>query len=713
MRSNKLMPTRFLLRRSLFIGVAVFLIAFALLPYWGLSHLPGEKAAVYEYYLPEAMTGRLSQLVSADVLTTQLNLELMVMLFGGLGFLTALLLMRHLFSRRQSMLQAALPDTRGADFLRRCAAYAALCLAPIVLNVLLYLLVVAVNGLFACIAWDALLPKLGRLLLINLYGFAMGMLASVLTGTWWAALLAGAVLIVGMEGLVVAWHTLAGGYLCTLTGSTLTDTLSRFSPAYALYKSFYRPGMYSCLPGAVATALALIASFLLYRVRKTERAEHTLAFDWLHPVLGFALPLLGGTALGIVMMLSFGTEISLVTGMVLGAALTYWLCRIVFTQRFSGILGQWYLPAASAALLVLGVVVLHGDLLGYDGYLPDRAKLTAIAYRPVNSWQDDTVTLTGGDALDAAYAWCDLMRGEADAYPDGLLDQSDTSGRSDVLVTYRMGSREIHRRYPNREIRTEAQDAFRRIMDSDAYRQSLIADYHLDAGDVTDLYINPENNMLNRDEFYEAFGIPMRTFKSYSRNDNGAAMDELLAALREDILNRTFEDRQTAPLLSVSLCIDVPDGGIAMYKSVPVYPGDTHFLTAVFGDKAEEIIDYACGGYVQSEDIVVLKVEYNQTRRQLRKSGDELTDAVRSITPAASPEQAMAWIQGAQDISAYGYYYMPNIEDDPYVRLYIYSRSDAQRCAALYGYAVPEDPADFYREPMLPSMMMLDYVGEP
>ena len=276
-----------------------------------------------------------------------------------------------------------------------------------------------------------------------------------------------------------------------------------------------------------------------------------------------------------------------------------------------------------------------------------------------------------------------------------------------------MGSREVHRRYPNRVIRTEAQDAFRRIMDSDAYRQSLIADYHLDAGDVTDLYINPENNMLNRDEFYEVFGIPMRTFKSYSRNDNGVAMDELLAALREDILNRTFADRQTAPLLSVSLSIDAPDGGISLYRSVPVYPGDTHFLTAVFGDKAKEIIAYACGGYAQSEDIVVLKVEYTQTRSQFRASGDELTSAVRAITPAASPEQAMAWIQHSQDISAYGYYCMPYIEDDAYARLYIYSRSDVQRCAGLYGYQVPEDPADFYREPMISCLTMLDYVGEP
>ena len=272
MRSNKNRATRFLLRRNLFIGVTVFLVAFYMLPFWALSHIPSEKAFAEEFVNPHSMTTRFTNLVSADVLTGQLNLELMVVIFGGLGFLTAIMLMSHQFSRRQIMLYAALPDRREADFLRRCAGYAVLCLAPIVINFLLYLLVVAVNGMTQYIAWGTLLPKFGMLLLINFYGFAIGMLCSVLTGTYWAAVLAGGVLIVGAEALAALWYWLSCRYLHTLVRDSFMDALTRLSPAYTLYKGFYKPDAFSCLPGVVAIVLALALSFVLYRVRKTERA---------------------------------------------------------------------------------------------------------------------------------------------------------------------------------------------------------------------------------------------------------------------------------------------------------------------------------------------------------------------------------------------------------------------------------------------------------
>ena len=201
MRSTKGNATRFLLRRNLFIGVIVFLIAFYMMPVWGLSHLPNAGTLAKDSLTSEMMAAEIAATVSTRVMTDPLNLEMMVILYGWLGFMTAMMLMRHLFSRRQSMLYAALPDRRETDFLRRCVGYAVLCLAPIVINFLLYLLVIAANGLLGHVAWDRLLPKLGRLLLINFYGFAMGMLSSVLTGTWWAAILAGAVLIVGVEVL--------------------------------------------------------------------------------------------------------------------------------------------------------------------------------------------------------------------------------------------------------------------------------------------------------------------------------------------------------------------------------------------------------------------------------------------------------------------------------------------------------------------------------
>ncbi|MDY4854813.1 MAG: hypothetical protein SO155_02115, partial [Candidatus Ventricola sp.] len=240
MRSTKGNATRFLLRRNLFIGVIVFLIAFYMMPVWGLSHLPNAGTLAKDSLTSEMMAAEIAATVSTRVMTDPLNLEMMVILYGGLGFMTAMMLMRHLFSRRQSMLQAALPDRRETDFLRRCVGYAVLCLAPILINFLLYLLVVAANGLMGAVMWDRLLPKFGRLLLINFYGFAMGMLSSVLTGTWWAAMLMGAVLIVGMEGLAGLWYSVAGQYLHTLVGKSFTDWLLRLSPAYTLYKGFYR-----------------------------------------------------------------------------------------------------------------------------------------------------------------------------------------------------------------------------------------------------------------------------------------------------------------------------------------------------------------------------------------------------------------------------------------------------------------------------------------
>ena len=445
MRSTKGNATRFLLRRNLFIGVIVFLIAFYMMPVWGLSHIPNAGTLAKDPLASEMMAAEIAKTVSTQVMTDPLNLEMMVILYGGLGFMTAMMLMRHLFSRRQSMLQAALPDRRGTDFLRRCVGYAVLCLAPILINFLLYLLVVAANGLMGAVMWDRLLPKFGRLLLINFYGFAMGMLSSVLTGTWWAALLMGAVLIVGMEGLAGLWYRVAGQYLHTLVGKSFTDWLLRLSPAYTLYKGFYRPAEYGCWPGTVAAVLALALSLLLYRVRKTERAERTLAFDGLQPVLSVVLSLMGGTILGIVLMLSFTTDISLVVGMVLGAALTFWVCQIVFNQRLCGILRHWALPAVSAAVLLLGWAVLYTDALGYDRYLPERGALTAISYVPRGYDASERITLTGKEALDAAYDWCTMMRDEVNGYDNGTPASSMYSG-SDVIVTYQMGSRRVYRR---------------------------------------------------------------------------------------------------------------------------------------------------------------------------------------------------------------------------------------------------------------------------
>ena len=709
MRSTKGNATRFLLRRNLFIGVIVFLIAFYMMPVWGLSHLPNAGTLAKDSLTSEMMAAEIAATVSTRVMTDPLNLEMMVILYGGLGFMTAMMLMRHLFSRRQSMLQAALPDRRETDFLRRCVGYAVLCLAPILINFLLYLLVVAANGLMDAVMWDRLLPKFGRLLLINFYGFAMGMLSSVLTGTWWAALLMGAVLIVGAEGLAVLWHHIAAQYLHTWVRATLTDALANLSPAFTLYKGFYRPAEYGCWPGTVAAVLALALSLLLYRVRKTERAERTLAFDGLQPVLSVVLSLMGGTILGIVLMLSFTTDVSLVVGMVLGAALTFWVCRIVFNQRLCGILRHWVLPAASAAVLLLGWAVLYTDALGYDRYLPERGALTAIPYVPRGYDTGERVTLTGEEALDAAYDWCTLMRDEVNDYDDGTPASSMYSG-SDVIVTYQMGSRRVYRHYPNNAMRTEAQDSLKRVIESDDYRQSMIDQYQLDSGYVSQMFISTVNAVLDQDAFFEKFNIRM-LYRSYERQKDGVVIDLLLEALRQDILDRTLDDKQEMPLLEVDLRIDLPDSNDS-FKQVSIYPGDEHFLNALFGEQAEEVVRYASGGFTENDDIVVLKVDYTQSYAEIRQSAADLREIVASVTPAHTPEEARQWMAKAQETSADQRYYMPYREDKPLSRLVVYQMSMVEKYAHFYGYKVPQDKAALYANPEISPMMMLDYVGE-
>ena len=118
------------------------------------------------------------------------------------------------------------------------------------------------------------------------------------------------------------------------------------------------------------------------------------------------------------------------------------------------------------------------------------------------------------------------------------------------------------------------------------------------------------------------------------------------------------------------------------------------------------------GGYADNEDIVVLKVDYAYTRKEMGEQSVSLREAVKSVTLAASAEQAKAWIAHSQNTSAKNYYYKPYIEEAPYQRLYIYRMSDVQKYSGSYGYEVPEDKTKLYEESMIPNEGVLDYVGE-
>ena len=126
----------------------------------------------------------------------------------------------------------------------------------------------------------------------------------------------------------------------------------------------------------------------------------------------------------------------------------------------------------------------------------------------------------------------------------------------------------------------------------------------------------------------------------------------------------------------------------------------------------EEVVRYASGGFADSEDIVVLKVDYTQSYAEIRQFAADLREIVASVTPAGTPEEARQWIAKAQETSADERYYMPYREDKPLSRLVVYQMSMVEKYAHFYGYKVPQDKAELYANPEIPEMMMLDYVGD-
>lgn len=246
MRNKRLHPTRFFLHRYFYLGVAMLAVFFLVLPMQALVRLPQSLDRWNQSVLGSGGTladlaPEIRSFLSGSLLYSLLGLEGLCILFAVTGFLSAMILFRHLFSRRKGMLVVSLPDTRTQDFGRRFVCFLLFSVLPIFLCYGLYLLVIVLNGLTDYLLLGKLLTRMAILLLIHFYGFAVGVLSCVLTGYFWAALLAGAVLTVSFEGTFYLWSTIAGHYLDTIPDTFYRDWLARLSPAYVLYKNLYQP----------------------------------------------------------------------------------------------------------------------------------------------------------------------------------------------------------------------------------------------------------------------------------------------------------------------------------------------------------------------------------------------------------------------------------------------------------------------------------------
>jgi len=154
-----------------------------------------------------------------------------------------------------------------------------------------------------------------------------------------------------------------------------------------------------------------------------------------------------------------------------------------------------------------------------------------------------------------------------------------------------------------------------------------------------------------------------------------------------------------------------PQTGHGNYRSVNIYPTDINVLTAAFGEKAQQMIDYATGGFAANENIVALKVTYALNREDARQSGIPDEEMVQSVAVSTGPDQVAEWLDKCQNTSAYRYYFMPDFENKSYSLLYLYDLEAVERYQTTYGNEIPQDKSQFYKM-HIPTITSMSFIGE-
>ena len=688
-KTKQMTPLRWMLKRYFFLAVAFVLVFFALFPLQGMMRILNTLEFMEDIRASQDPSWYIEEL-TRDFVYSPLNLEMICLLVGLTGFAAAMVLFRHGFSRRQSMMYAALPVTRSRGFILRLEAYGILCGIPMALCLLLYPMMIRLNGLDFLFDRGDYFHRAAFTILINGYGFSIGALCASLFGTLWSATLGGLLLTCSAEAALMCWWRIADAYLNTMYTVGLSPRLLSFSPTYSLYKNFYERGSASMWPGILAIPFLLGLAVLAYRRVKTENAGHTLSLKKLEPFLLAWVSFLGGTAGALVFSFYMGVEAMLYLGAVVGCFAAALLTGMLLEQRVYFGLRAWKIPTAAACLILLAFTGLHGDWLGYNRWRPERESLTSVQICP-NQNLREPIRCETGEEINAALRWVDQAREEhLEARAKKVFNQVSVL---DVLVCFEdQNGHTVNREYSFLRDWEAEIPALQTLAKAQAKGQSESIQK------LSRVYAYGALNTFGMDQqvFYQEFG--------FYPNDRFSHLDpaRLREALAKDLQARTLETLQQPILITLSFESANPKeyvDDLYYSQSYEIRPDDRNTLREILGEDMDKWIDYAQGGFARSTEVLVFRCDYTE---QEGNGGWKLDSYHR----AESEEEVREWMKEASQ--AYDPFFAYN--EDTAHRVVIYSL-DTLRQAAEYGEVEwdPEDPEVQKKLPELEGVWGISY----
>lgn len=188
----------------------------------------------------------------------------------------------------------------------------------------------------------------------------------------------------------------------------------------------------------IAAAVVIALAVFLFRIRKSERAGTALAFTPAKLPIKVYMCLVMGVAFGIVFNFIAG-GFWFWPGLVIGAVLFHWIVEIIYAFDFHAI---FHKPLQLLCILIVLLAVMLGmrfDVIGYDSWLPDRDKLTAVSLNDYS--QADAGMLTDAANIDAVYRLMEIGVQQA----AGEIDEN--APYQGVGIVSQIGSRTVGRHY--------------------------------------------------------------------------------------------------------------------------------------------------------------------------------------------------------------------------------------------------------------------------
>ena len=283
----------------------------------------------------------------------------------------------------------SLPISRKKYFFVQYVSGVIIFVVPFVVSMLLCLLVGAVNGLLTGGVVLMAVRMTSFRILEYLAGYGTAILATVMTGKTLTAILGTAVFTVYIPAVLLVWAGMKSVFFKTYISNTAAEKIFMlFSPSFSgYYIEELMKAKEKWLVIGVGIQIFWIVlmtgiALWLYCVRKTEAADHSMAFPKSEGVikvlLAVPMSLVAGLASRMIGVdggmhwFFFGTVCASVILSSVIEFIYHLNMRELFKNKISLIL--------SVALSLGAALVFRYDIMGYDTYLPAREDVAQMAF---------------------------------------------------------------------------------------------------------------------------------------------------------------------------------------------------------------------------------------------------------------------------------------------------------------------------------------------